>query len=97
MDLITAPLYIALTIYQFVLIIRIIFNITESYARHWRPKGMVLMLAVFTYSLTDPPLRWLNRKIPPLNLGGVALDMGFIIVFLAVVIAKSILRGVAGF
>lgn len=95
MDLITAPLYLVLTVYQFALIVRIIFNITESYARHWRPKGMVLMLAVGIYAVTDPPLRWLNRKIPPLNLGGIALDMAFIIVFLAVMIAKSVIAGLA--
>lgn len=93
MDLITAPLYLILTIYQFALIIRIIFNITESYARNWRPKGLVLMIAMAIYSITDPPLRWLNRKIPPLNLGGIALDMGFVIVFLAVLVAKTILLG----
>lgn len=93
MDLITAPLYLILTIYQFALIIRIIFNITESYARNWRPKGLVLMIAMAIYSITDPPLRWLNRKIPPLNLGGIALDMGFVIVFLAVLVAKAILMG----
>ncbi|WP_120006261.1 YggT family protein [Nesterenkonia muleiensis] len=95
MDLFTAPLYLILTIYQFALIIRIIFNITESYARHWRPKGLVLMLAMGIYTVTDPPLRWLNRKIPPLNLGGIALDMAFIIVFLAVMVAKTIIIGFA--
>ncbi|TLP77414.1 YggT family protein [Nesterenkonia sphaerica] len=95
MDLITAPLYLLLTVYQFALIIRIIFNITESYARLWRPQGLVLMLAVGVYAVTDPPLRWLNRKIPPLNLGGVSLDMAFIVVFLAVVIAKSLIAGSA--
>lgn len=95
MDLITAPLYLILTIYQFALIIRIIFNITESYARNWRPQGIVLMLAMGIYTVTDPPLRWLNRKVPPLNLGGIALDMAFVIVFLAVMVAKAIVIGFA--
>ncbi|WP_150463137.1 YggT family protein [Nesterenkonia ebinurensis] len=96
MDLFTAPLYILLTFYQYALVTRIIFNITESYARDWRPRGIVLVAAVATYSVTDPPLRWLNRKIPPLNLGGIALDLGFIIVFFAVMIAKGLLAGTAG-
>ncbi|WP_211090578.1 YggT family protein [Nesterenkonia sedimenti] len=91
--MITAPLYILLTVFQFALIARIVFNVTESYARMWRPKGAVLVLAVAIYGITDPPLRWLNRKIPPLNLGGVALDMGFIIVFMVVMIAKSLILG----
>nr|WP_232532663.1 YggT family protein [Nesterenkonia alkaliphila] len=84
-----------MTVYQYALVTRIIFNITESYARDWRPRGIVLVVAIATYSITDPPLRWLNRKIPPLNLGGIALDLGFIIVFFAVAIAKGLLTGTA--
>lgn len=95
MDLITAPLYILLTVYQYALIIRIVFNITEQYARDWRPKGLVLMLAMGVYTLTDPPIRWIGRKIPPLNLGGIALDMGFIVLFLAIFFAKVLLTGFA--
>jgi len=95
-DLITAPIYILLTIYQYALIIRIIFNITESFARHWKPKGLVLVLAVGIYSITDPPVRWLQGRIPPLNLGGVSLDMGFIILFLVVIIGKVVVASIGG-
>nr|WP_221206085.1 YggT family protein [Garicola koreensis] len=85
-----------LTIYQYALIIRIIFNITESFARHWKPKGLVLVLAVGIYSITDPPMRWLQGRIPPLNLGGVSLDMGFIILFLVVIIGKVVVASIGG-
>lgn len=95
MDLLTAPLYLLLTIYQFALVVRIIFDLTQQYARSWRPKGFALMLAVGVYGVTDPPIRWIQRKVPPLNLGGVSLDMGFLLVFLVVVIAKTVLRGFA--
>nr|WP_255316589.1 YggT family protein [Nesterenkonia sp. Act20] len=88
-------MYLLLTIYQFALVIRIIFDLTQQYARSWRPKGFALMLAVGVYSITDPPIRWIQRKVPPLNLGGVSLDMGFLLVFLAIVIAKMVLRGFA--
>ena len=96
MDLITAPIYILLTFYQYALIIRIVYNITESFARHWKPKGLALVLAMGIYSVTDPPMRWLQGKIPPLNLGGVSLDMGFIILFLAVIIAKVVVASIGG-
>lgn len=94
MDLFTAPIYLLLTVYQLALVIRIIFDITQQYARQWRPKGLALAVAMAAYAATDPPIRWLQRKIPPLNLGGIALDMGFIIVFLAVVIAKVVVQGI---
>ncbi|WP_022872310.1 YggT family protein [Nesterenkonia alba] len=95
MDLITAPLYLLLVLYQFALVTRIIFDISTQYARHWRPQGLVLILAVSVYAVTDPPIKWLQRKIPPLNLGGIALDMAFIIVFLAVIIGQGVVRAIA--
>ncbi|GAA3051723.1 MULTISPECIES: YggT family protein [Actinomycetes] len=94
MDLIAAPIYLLLTVYQLALVIRIIFDITQQYARQWRPKGLALAVAMAVYAVTDPPIRWLQKRIPPLNLGGIALDMGFIIVFLGVVIAKMVVRGI---
>nr|WP_276543380.1 YggT family protein [Nesterenkonia massiliensis] len=84
-----------LSIYQLMLLIRIIFDITQQYARSWRPKGLALMLAIGVYSVTDPPIKFVQRKIPPLNLGGISLDMGFIIVFLAVVILQRVLVAIA--
>jgi YggT family protein len=36
-----------------------------------------------TYSATDPPLRALQRVIPPLRLGRVAIDLSFIVLFIA--------------
>lgn len=94
MDLITAPIFILLTFYQYALIIRIVFNVVESFARHWKPKGIILMLAMAVYTVTDPPVRWLQRKIPPLQLGGVALDVGFIILFFAVIVAKALVASI---
>lgn len=95
MDLITAPLYLLLVVFQLALVIRIIFDITQQYARFWRPKGAALLLAMAVYAVTDPPIKWLQKRIPPLQLGGVALDMGFLITFFAVVIAQMVLRGFA--
>ncbi len=94
MSIITAALYLLLTLFQLALIIRIIFDITQQYARHWRPKGLVLMTAMSVYAVTDPPIRWIRQRIPPLNLGGISLDVGFLIVFFAVVILKMVVQGV---
>nr|WP_245324523.1 YggT family protein [Nesterenkonia lacusekhoensis] len=84
-----------LVVFQLALVIRIIFDITQQYARFWRPKGAALLLAMAVYAVTDPPIRWLQKRIPPLQLGGVALDMGFLITFFAVVIAQMVLRSFA--
>ncbi|MEM7141498.1 MAG: YggT family protein [Actinomycetota bacterium] len=53
------------------------------------PDGGAAVFAGFLYMVTDPVLRPLRRAIPPLRIGGVALDLSVIIVFFAI----SILRG----
>ncbi len=54
-------------------------------APHWVPKGPVLFLADWVYRLTDPPIRFLRRYVPPLRLGHFALDVGFLVLFFAFV------------
>ena len=36
------------------------------------------------FAVTEPPLKLLRRFIPPLRLGGVAIDIAFIVLFLLV-------------
>jgi YggT family protein len=83
-------LSLVLTLYLFVLIGRLIFDWVQVFARDWRPKGPILVLANGIYSLTDPPLRALRRVIPPLRLGNIALDLGFLVLILAVSIGRSL-------
>lgn len=87
-------LYLALAILQILLLMRIVLDITESFARHWRPKGIALIAASAIVSITDPPLRWLRRRIKPLDLGGIRLDLSFLILFIVVMIVKLIVSNV---
>ncbi len=70
--------------YTLVLLARVALDWTRILAPRWQPRGLLLVLANFVYTLTDPPLRWLRKFIPPLRLGNVALDVGFIVLFVAV-------------
>lgn len=72
------------SIYTLVLLARVVLDWSRFFAPQWRPKGLILVIANQIYNLTDPPLRWLRRFIPPLRLGAVALDVGFIVLFVAV-------------
>jgi YggT family protein len=65
------------------------------FAREWRPRGAALVAAHTVYSITDPPLNGLRRLIPPLRLGGISLDLGFLVLFIGVSIAMGITRGLA--
>lgn len=83
-------LALLLNLYFFVLIGRLIFDWVQVFARDWRPKGPVLVVANGVYGLTDPPLRALRKVIPPLRIGGVALDLGFLVLIIAVGIGRGL-------
>ncbi|AXH95643.1 YggT family protein [Ornithinimicrobium avium] len=81
-----------LGLYLLVLIGRLVFDWVQVFARDWRPKGPILVLANGLYALTDPPLNALRKVIPPLRLGNVALDLAFLVLFLAVSLGRSLVR-----
>ncbi|WP_043500484.1 YggT family protein [Georgenia sp. SUBG003] len=83
-----------LLLYMLVLIVRLVLDWIQVFARSWRPTGVVLVLANLVYSLTDPPLRFLRRFIPPLRLGQVQLDLGFLVLFIGVQILRVLVAGV---
>jgi len=83
--------YLALLIFFILLLVRLVLDWVQVFARSWRPTGFVLVIAEATYTVTDPPLRLLRRIIPPLRIGSVALDLGFMILFIACTIGLSIL------
>jgi len=82
-------IYIALLLFQISLIIRIVFDLVQMFARQWRPRGAALVAAHVVYSMTDPPIKRIRRLVPPLQLGSVSLDLAFLIVFIVVVIAMG--------
>ena len=82
-------LSLVIGLYLVVLIARLVFDWVQVFARDWRPRGPILVLANGVYSLTDPPLKALRRVIPPLRIGSIALDLAFIILFVLVSLAQS--------
>ena len=61
------------------LIGRVVFDWVQVLSRDWRPKGAVLVVAELVYTVTDPPLRLLRRVIPSINLGGMRIDIAFLV------------------
>ncbi|MER6447679.1 YggT family protein [Streptomyces venezuelae] len=88
-------IYFALACFLVVLIFRLVMDYVFQFARSWTPgKAMVVVLEA-TYSVTDPPLKLLRRVIPPLRLGGVALDLSFFVLMIIVYILISFVRTAA--
>ena len=78
-------------LYFLVLIGRVVFDWIRIFAKEWRPRGAALLVAEPVYTLTEPPLRALRKVIPPLRLGGVALDLSFMVLFFIVYILLIVL------
>ena len=90
MEVLQIVLRYVLTIYLVILVGRMIFGWIQVFAREWRPRGIVLVLAEAIFTVTDPPLKFLRRFIPPLRLGMVAMDLSFMVLFIVVLILLEV-------
>ena len=91
MSIVRDVLHLVLYIYFLVLIGRLVLDWIQVFAREWRPKGPVLVVAEGVYTLTDPPLKALRKVIPPLRLGQVRLDLAFLVLMLSVSLLLSVI------
>ncbi|WFR68717.1 YggT family protein [Curtobacterium flaccumfaciens] len=88
-------LYFLLLLYFFVMWGRFALDMVQAYNRSWRPRGGLLVVSEVVYTVTDPPIRAVRRALPPLRMGPVALDFGWTIVMLVVIIAMTFVRYLA--
>jgi len=86
-------LYFALLVFLLFLIFRLIMEYVFLLARSYRPSGFVAVVLELAYSVTDPPLKALRRVLPPLRLGQISIDLGFIVLFIVVRILMSVVGG----
>ena len=74
--------------------VRFVFDWVQAFARSWTPRGPLLVVLEVVYSMTDPPIRALRRVIPPIRLGGVALDLSLLLVLLGAYLLLVLNSGV---
>ena len=77
-------LVLILQIFLFALLGRLILDYVRMFARNWRPSGISLYCVEAVYSITEKPMSFVRRFIPPLRLGAVSLDLSFIVLFFAI-------------
>ena len=90
--MITNLLLTALDLFKYALFIRLIIDYARIFARNWRPNSFLITFFEFIYAITDPPMKFVGRFIPPLRLGGVSLDLAFIVLLLALNFASTIVK-----
>lgn len=81
--------YYLLFFFQIALIVRIVFEYLRMFARSWSPRGPILVLAELIFTITDPPLRFVRRFVPPLRLGAISLDLAFLVLFFGISILMN--------
>ena len=84
-----------LLVFLVLLFARFVVDWVMVLARSWRPSGLVAAGLEVVYATTDPPLKALRRVIPPLNLGAIRLDLGFMVLLIAVFILKGVADSLA--
>lgn len=80
-------LYALIRLYTWVLIIRIVIEMIQSFSRSFRPPRWFMLVAEPLFVVTDPPVKLLRKLIPPLRMGNVALDVSIIVLFLLLNVA----------
>ncbi|MBF6330154.1 YggT family protein [Nocardia transvalensis] len=83
-------LYVLLFLFWLLLISRVIVEFIRSFARDWHPRGAVAVILEVIFTITDPPVKLLRRLIPPVNLGGIRLDLSIMVLLFIVFILMTI-------
>jgi YggT family protein len=71
---------------------RLIFDYVQMFSKTWRPRGPVLYLVEAIYTITDKPMQFVGRFVPPLRLGAISLDMSFIVLFFGTQLLIGLVR-----
>ena len=90
--MITSIILQLLDFFKLALFARIIIDYARMFAKNWRPNSFLLAIFEIIYSITDPPMRYVQRFVPPLRLGGIALDLSFIVLLIAVNLLQGVIR-----
>ncbi len=93
MSILFWALYAAISIFILIMWVRLILDFVISFNRGWRPSGFGLVLAEVVFTITDPPITFVRRFIPPLRFGGVALDFAWTIVMLVAIVISYVVSG----
>lgn len=80
----------ALLVFLLLLIFRLVMEYVFMFARSYRPAGPVAIALELCYTATDPPLKALRRVLPPLRIGSVSVDLGFLVLFSVVLILMRV-------
>lgn len=71
--------------FRIVLFIRIVLDLIRGLNPRFRPKGIVLVLAELSYTLTDWVIEPLSKLIKPIRIGAGYIDLSILALFLILI------------
>ena len=84
-------LLVAVSLYSWILLARIVIEMIQSFSRQFNPPRWFMMVAEVLFVITAPPVKALRKVIPPLQLGGIALDVSIIVLFLLLALLSRLI------
>lgn len=91
MEIVFGILRLVLQVFQLVMWGRFIIDWIRVLSRNFRPRGPIAVAVELVYTVTDPPIRMFRRMLPPIRLGQVALDLGWLLTMLSCWILLAII------
>ncbi|AIT61454.1 YggT family protein [Corynebacterium doosanense] len=92
MSLIGTILLLILRIYSLMLIARLITEMIQSFSKQFRPPRWYAVVMEPIFVATDPPVKALRRMIPPLQTGGVGIDVSVIVLFIILAVLQVLVQ-----
>jgi YggT family protein len=89
--MVTSLLLQIIGLFKFALFARIIIDYIRMFKRDWRPSPFLSSIFEVIYSITDPPMKFVQRFVPPLRVGGIALDLSFIVILIALSLLQRVI------
>jgi YggT family protein len=89
--MLTSLLLQVIGLFKLALFARIIIDYIRAFKRDWRPAPFLSAVFEVIYSVTDPPIKFVQRFVPPLRVGAVALDLSFIVVLIALSLLQRVI------
>ncbi|MCB1272873.1 MAG: YggT family protein [Leucobacter sp.] len=92
LGIIQIALYWVIQIYIWILWVRLILDFVLVFNRRFRPRGILLVITETVFTLTDPPIRFFRKILPPIRLGQVSLDLGWMLTLVCCWILMALVR-----
>lgn len=95
MDLATHAAGVILTVYIGLVVIRYGLDLLTRLRVMPTPLPRSAALAAeVLYKATDPPLKTLNKRVPPVRIGSVAFDLGFLLLLIVLSMLNAIVSAI---